>query len=131
VHSGQQGSILVKIFDEMFCIFDDLHDGGVLYAVADFVSFFGFLDYVLTFKDCEVLGCIRLIEVELVAQIIDAEIRVMDCLQDTDPCWVGYCFEKVCCFIFINHYLSLKTGGSSSGAAPYFTRLWLKYRISE
>jgi hypothetical protein len=62
------------MFDEMFCILDDLHDGGILYAVADFVSSFGFLDDVLTFEDCEVLGCIRLIEMKLIAQIIDAEI---------------------------------------------------------
>jgi hypothetical protein len=108
VYSDQSKSIPVEIFDETFCIFDDLHDGGVLDLIADFVPIFGFLDDVLAFQNCKVLGCIRLIEVELVAQIIDAEIRIIDCLQDTDSCWMGYCFEKICCFVFVNHYSSLK-----------------------
>ena len=71
----------VQIYENLLCLVDEVHDGFIPYFVADLISPFYLLKYTFLFEYGEMLGCIRLVEVEFFTDIVYAEVFIINCFQ--------------------------------------------------
>ncbi len=111
----------VETGDYSFCLFQEVHDCSVPYLVAHFIPVLSFLQYLLFLENREMLGRIRLVEVQEPADVVYAEVVVLNRFQNIYTCRMSNGLEKFGNCLFIKHWGSLLRGQLEK-AAPFASR---------
>lgn len=82
------------VVEDFFGEIQEMEDGGVGAGVVDVIALFAAAHQVFVFQNGELLGYVRQLEIEPVADLRDGELILPQFIKNANAHWVGKRFEE-------------------------------------